>query len=189
MRPRVLALAGLVALAGCGGGMVSGPEGDLLFPCGVGFGFGLVGVRWEVPGPERLGVGSDARLVATVGQARDAEPPTERCKSQAGDGTFRTVEWTAPLDGPVALTLVSCPCRIVRSYEDRLTSRPDGWRRVVLAETTGPGEYVFTLTARAPGRAYVTVAGYPGAPCGGRPGDPLVACGPAAGETRYVTVE
>jgi hypothetical protein len=189
MGARLLGLAGLLVLTGCGSGTVIGPDGDLLFPCGIGFGPRLLGVRWEVPGPEVLGVGSEARLVATVGQARDAETPTARCKSQAQDGTFRTVEWTAPLEGPVALALVSCPCRVVRSYEDRLSSSPNDWRRVVIAETIGPGEYVFTLTARAPGRAYVMVAGYPSAPCGGRPGDPIVACGPGSADTRYVTVE
>jgi hypothetical protein len=76
---------------------------------------------------------------------------------------------------------VSCPCHVVRTYDNTNSSDASGWTHNLVAEVEGEGVYAFDVRARAPGSGSLAVAAYTGGPCGGHgPNDPLVECGPFA---------
>ena len=119
----------------------------------------------------RLTVGETRRLTVKVGVPSG-------CPSAP---FFPRVSWSYPTAGAFEVRLVSCPCGI--EYE-----RDDSHGHKVLAQTAGPGTFVFDVVARKPGWDLFSVAGYIGGPCGGKPGDPLIECGPYAMDFLFVRV-
>jgi len=108
-----------------------------------------------------------------VGETRRVDVVAGVPSACTGAAFFHRVEWSQPSAGPFEARLVSCPCGI--EYE-----RDEAGRHRVVAQAAGPGTFVFDIVALRPGSDAFSVTGYTHGPCGGKPGDPLIECGPYA---------
>jgi hypothetical protein len=184
-----LLLLGLSGLSACGTSTAPNLLG--LSPCGnFGPDFGGVTINASHDPAIRLAVGDTLRITATVTRPVDVAPPPPGCPKAANAGDFKRVTWGFPLDGAFDVDLTSCPCRIVRTYDDTTSSNRSGWTHNVVAEADGEGVYAFDVRARAPGSGSLAVGAYTGGPCGGQgPNDPLVECGPFALDLVFIVVK